>query len=332
MSNVDRSASATTRLQRQKALVYYFLNNPPSREGGSSILSEGVHTERRAAQIQLNCGPITNFTCSDYVPLDSSSTYHPIYDGRFDLSWDTLPGSTYVLTSDYFTDLIIYTGTNNNGVSTANIYILDDSTTDGLLRTFTLTSNSVCGTLRATATGLPCFLAGSLVTMADGSELAIELVSVGDMVLGAFGEINTVLALHRPLLGNNPMCNINNEHNTTNHHPHISVDKKFYSGNPELVSKSTYGRITTVIDGSGNEVEMMLHGLKKERIQQLQVGIELKTVSGGRSVRSLETYSMPEDTQLYNLVISGSHTYHVDGYAVTGWPREDDFNYDTWTQ
>jgi len=31
-----------------------------------------------------------------------------------------------------------------------------------------------------------------------------------------------------------------------------------------------------------------------------------------------------------NLVISGSHTYHVDGYAVTGWPREDDFNYDNW--
>jgi hypothetical protein len=39
---------------------------------------------------------------------------------------------------------------------------------------------------------------------------------------------------------------------------------------------------------------------------------------------------MPEDTQLYNLVIGGSHTYHVDGYAVTGWPREDDFDYDLW--
>jgi hypothetical protein len=47
-------------------------------------------------------------------------------------------------------------------------------------------------------------------------------------------------------------------------------------------------------------------------------------------VKSLETYSMPPDTQLYNLVVGGSHTYHVDGYAVTGWPREDDFDYDLW--
>ena len=39
---------------------------------------------------------------------------------------------------------------------------------------------------------------------------------------------------------------------------------------------------------------------------------------------------MPSDTQLYNLVVGGSHTYHVDGYAVTGWPREDDFDYDRW--
>jgi hypothetical protein len=47
-------------------------------------------------------------------------------------------------------------------------------------------------------------------------------------------------------------------------------------------------------------------------------------------VASLETYSLPPDTQLYNLVVSGSHTYHVDGYAVTGFPREDDFDYDAW--
>jgi hypothetical protein len=39
---------------------------------------------------------------------------------------------------------------------------------------------------------------------------------------------------------------------------------------------------------------------------------------------------MVPETQLYNLVVGGSHTYHVDGYAVTGWPNEDDFDYDLW--
>jgi hypothetical protein len=42
----------------------------------------------------------------------------------------------------------------------------------------------------------------------------------------------------------------------------------------------------------------------------------------------LGPYSLPPETQLYNLVVGGSHTYHVEGYAVTGWPREDDFDYD----
>jgi hypothetical protein len=166
--------------------------------------------------------------------------------------------------------------------------------------------------------------------MADNTQLAIEDVRVGDLVLGAFGEINTVLALHRPLLGKALMCKINGEHSTTNHHPHISIDKKFYCGNPDLVSSTTYGHVHKVIDGNGLIVDRMLHGLKKERIQKLILGIELKTVEGSRITRTLETYSMPENTQLYNLVIGGSHTYHVDGYAVTGWPREDDFDYDNW--
>jgi hypothetical protein len=108
------------------------------------------------------------------------------------------------------------------------------------------------------------------------------------------------------------------------------VDRKFYCGNPDLVSQSTYGHIHKVIDAEGKEVDRMLHGLKRERIQKLELGVELKTIEGSRLTKSIEVYSMPENTQLYNLVVNGSHTYHVDGYAVTGWPREDDFDYDTW--
>ena len=74
----------------------------------------------------------------------------------------------------------------------------------------------------------------------------------------------------------------------------------------------------------------MLYGLAPERINKLTTGVELKTIEGSRVVNTLEVYSMPPETQLYNLVVGGSHTYHVDGYAVTGWPREDDFNYDLW--
>jgi hypothetical protein len=195
---------------------------------------------------------------------------------------------------------------------------------------YRLTVNAINDCGRSTASAYPCFLAGSLVQLADGTQKPIEDVCVGDNVLGAFGETNTVLALHRPLVGSALMCKINDEHSTTNHHPHISTDRKFYCGDPATVENSTYGRPHKVIDAQGQVVERMLHGLRKGRVQKLTLGVELKTVEGSRKVTTLETYSLPPETQLYNLVISGSHTYHVDGYAVTGWPSEEDFDYDAW--
>jgi hypothetical protein len=166
--------------------------------------------------------------------------------------------------------------------------------------------------------------------MADATTKKIEDVLVGDELLGAFGEINRVLALHRPLVGSALMCNINGDHHTTNHHPHVSSDKQFYCGNPSLVENNTYGHTHTVYDETGTAIQMKLHGLQKGRVKKLELGIRLKTVEGERVVETLETYSLPPETQLYNLVTSGSHTYYVDGYAVTGWPREDDFDYDLW--
>jgi hypothetical protein len=243
----------------------------------------------------------------------------------FTVTWNAVPGATsYVVTTDFPNPSeIIITGTSATFTS-------DQYGTD---YTITVTASSSCSTVTATAeftNGPPCFLAGSLVTLADGSEKPIEDIQIGDVLLGAFGEHNTVLALHRPLLGNNAMCKINGEHSTTNHHPHISVDKKFYSGDPIKVTDHTYGREHDVIVEGGATEKWLLHGLKPGRVELLHTGVNLKTVEGSRVVESLEVYSLPPETQLYNLVMGGSHTYHVDGYAVTGWPREDDFDYDLW--
>lgn len=196
---------------------------------------------------------------------------------------------------------------------------------------YTLTGTNSCGSVDVSGTIIYCFLAGSLVTLADGTSKAIEDIRVGDVVLGAFGEYNPVLALHYSQLGDGTMMNINNEHHSTTNHPHVSIDKQFYTLYPSATSSRTYGREHTVINADGQLEKRVLHGLRSDRIKQLTTGIELKTVEGSRLVSSLEEYSLPPETPLYNLVIGGSHTYHVDGYAVTGWPREDDFDYDTWT-
>jgi hypothetical protein len=240
------------------------------------------------------------------------------------ITWNPVAGATsYTVTTDYPNPSeIIITGT----TATFTSDTIDSSTFH-----VTITASNSCSTATSTNDFIgPCFLAGSLVAMADGSEKAIEDVQIGDMVMGAFGEFNKVLALHRPLLGSAAMCKINGEHSTTNHHPHLSIDKKFYCGDPIKVTDSTYGLEHDVIVEGGAIEKWLLRGLRPGRVELLHTGVNLKTVEGSRVVESLEVYSMPPETQLYNLVMGGSHTYHVDGYAVTGWPREDDFDYDLW--
>lgn len=53
-------------------------------------------------------------------------------------------------------------------------------------------------------TGTTCFIAGSMVTMADGSKKPIELIGIGEYVRTAIG-ISRVKGLQRPLLANRPL-------------------------------------------------------------------------------------------------------------------------------
>ena len=345
----DKSSSARIRFLRNRTLANFHAANPTLYETNRLVtFGAEAHTARvvgqyaytiqnalKPNQVVEGCcgapvvaapscpvpGSIANFqiTSSGYAP----NPPYGINDWEYNLSWDPVPGATsYAITLDAgqtILSLTYPTATTANVIFTTNYDV-----------TIVLTALNSCGSSNSSLHDFPCFLEGSLVTMADYTTKPIELVCVGDLVLGAFGEPNVVLALHRPLLGEAKMCRINNEHSTTNHHPHIGADKKIYCGDPTTVSAQTYGREHDVLLADGVPGRMFLHGLKRERILQLHCGVELKTVEGSRSVRSLEVYEMPPETQLYNLVVGGSHTYHVEGYAVTGWPREDDFDYDAW--
>jgi hypothetical protein len=281
-----------------------------------------VYLSREAGERLCGC-------CKPVTGLEI--VYNGIGEYTYTIYWDSVPGAVsytidVVKASDTESDIIpnfprTTTDTEFSFEYANSMYFGTD--------TYTVTANG-CNS-SSSVTLFPCFLAGSLVHTADGVK-AIEDIQVGDIVVGAFGELNEVLALHRPLLGSAKMCRINDEHSTTNHHPHVSLDKKFYCGDPDLVSSSTYGHMHTVLDAEGKSVERMLYGLKKERIRKLELGVELKTIEGSRTTNSVEVYEMPPETQLYNLVVSGSHTYHVDGYAVTGWPAEHDFDYDNWVK
>ena len=337
MPTADNSYRVKINNLKSRTLAVFHQENPNVREFQGSQFLESEYLSRKVGQQAIVIQPPQNpriveapcGCCQDIGSnLNVASPGFDYIDPNWEvyITWNLVPNATsYVVTAQDdvgpLGGTIIYT-------SETSATLSFPSWTGTI--TATVTASNSCSSSTGTATSNPCFLEGAMIQMADGIK-PIESVEVGDLVVGAFGELNPVLALHRPLLGNAKMSLINEEHSSTSHHPHISIDKKFYCQHPSVVEETTYGKEHDVIDGSGAIVKRLLHGLNKGRVQELKLGIELKTVEGSRVVETLETYELPPETQLYNLVVGGSHTYHVDGYAVTGWPREDDFDYDTWT-
>jgi hypothetical protein len=318
--NKVQSSSTRTSTIRDKSLLKFYEKNPLKRAGDHRSLDNDAYIKTNVGRV-ITCDVCTieeltvSMNTSDL--LSFVATWNSIEHAMFYTVHVQQGDSTYVGPT------ITYDTTNP---LTATIEYPDYDYSDK----FIVRAHTPWGIQSSSADVLPCFLAGSIVHMADGTTKWIENVQVNDLIIGAFGEINKVLFLHRPLLGTSQMCCLNGEHHTTTHHPHVSLNKQFYCGEPDKVSTLTYGHTHKVIDEQGNVVDQMLHGLNKERIHTLHTGVELKTITGSTIVHSIEVYSMDENTQLYNLVVDGSHTYHVDGYAVTGWPNEHDFDYDIW--
>lgn len=370
MYNADRSASGYIRMLKAKTLASYHNNNPTKNDyGGEKPSSPLTQLLRIVGQNEL-CTNTT--TCCEPVCDLSNVYMFTVFTADLpgleaDLS--TITGQTIVFPSppdEYPPDreiLFVFFPEACNATSyTAKVYnpypisvpivqnFIGVYNTDGLFpRTgfmlvyntidwdFTysanvfITASNQCSQSESEASR-GCFLEGAQIAMSDGSFKAIESVAIGDTVRGAFGETNTVMGLHRPFLGAGCIANINNEHKTTTHHPHIAADKKIYCMDPRIINTFTYGKThKVIIDNVGNTENRVMHGLHPARILKLEVGVELQTLSGARRVDTLDTIKMSPFTQVYHLVVDGSHTFMVDGYAVTGWPREDDFDYDAWT-
>ena len=143
-----------------------------------------------------------------------------------------------------------------------------------------------------------CFVAGTPITMADGSYKNIEDIVIGDQLVGKDGMINTVQEYVRPLLGNRTLVGFNGGVPfITNDHPVLTKDGTWKSVDPA----GTASRYAEANLNAG----------------QLSVGDVVATGNGtGFEIVSIEEHTFSADLQVYNFTLNGNNTYIANGLVV----------------
>ena len=137
-----------------------------------------------------------------------------------------------------------------------------------------------------------CFTADTVVTLSNNTKVNIQDVKVGDILKGEKTN-NTVLGLHQPKL-NGKLYSINGgRYFVTEEHP-FKTTEGWKSINPKKTEKENIGITVT----------------------PLNVGDTLVTDKGNVLIKTINSKSASSDTNLYNFILDGDHTYYADGYLV----------------
>ena len=166
------------------------------------------------------------------------------------------------------------------------------------------TINGTTGTAAPAVTGRPgsggatCFVAGTEITMADGSNKLIEDVQIGDELIGRDNVINKVIEFDHPLLGNRKLYGFNGQSAfVTEEHPFLTP-----AGWKAININATI-KEQPALDG--------------EMIGNLKVGDEILMHNGLKTViSSIEEYNDEPNRQLYNFKLDGNNTYVANEFIV----------------
>jgi hypothetical protein len=144
-----------------------------------------------------------------------------------------------------------------------------------------------------------CFIAGTKITMADGTTKNIENIKIGDIVKG-HKDNNEVIKLDPTLLGERKLYSFNdNEHYFfTSEHPFMT-EEGWKSIKPEKTKER-----------DGIELYNQLEG-------ELKIGDKLVTEKGLIEIKEIKSKEMNDPKMpLYNFNVSNDNSYMADGYVV----------------
>jgi hypothetical protein len=157
-----------------------------------------------------------------------------------------------------------------------------------------------------------CFIAGTAITMADGSTKNIEDIVTGDEVIGFDNAIHTVLAKRETTLKDRSLISINGGlYFATCDHTFKSPNG-WVSADPEMTQEN-YPDVIKDIGAAPS---------------QMDVGTVLCGHKEDIAINTLEFKHDDAYLPLYDLSVTGDHTYLANGYVVhnaggTGCPPQD---------
>lgn len=136
-----------------------------------------------------------------------------------------------------------------------------------------------------------CFTAGTEVILADGSVQPIEMVRIGDQLLGYGGQFNSVLAYDRPLLGKRRLFAFNDgPFFVTAEHPFLT-EEGWKAIDPEATKRENPNLL----------------------VAKLEPGDRLLLANGQNFVLNLiRSVDADYHTPLYNFKLSGNNTYFAN--------------------
>ncbi len=156
-------------------------------------------------------------------------------------------------------------------------------------------SIAIVGTIISGMLSRSCFVAGTQVKLADGSEMDIENIQIGDVLLGQDNSENQVLAFDRPVLAQRLLYSFNSgPFFVTQEHPFLTPDG-WKSLNPSATQRENSQLV----------------------VDLLQLGDYLYLADGSCELLiSIESQSGKHDTPLYNFMLSNNKSYFANGYLA----------------
>jgi hypothetical protein len=155
----------------------------------------------------------------------------------------------------------------------------------------------------------------------------IEDLRIGGEVLGAKGERNRIIALDRPLLGYRSLWDVGGLITTSEHRFWTEDGWRCIDLDAQRAEWSVAHRLIFP------EGEQMVVKPPMTRTPLGRLKAEASLLRHGRPWRIGRPRCIgPSNaaTQFYNLVVDGSHILQADGFPVSGFARDDDFNYVRW--